>query len=99
MLGGEVVGKGAGQRLGAVLGDHEQVLDPDAAQRSDDRAGLDRDDVTRDQRLAAAPAEARRLVDLKPDAVAEAVVEALAQSLAGALGSRGRVARPGSFAS
>ena len=72
-----------GQRLGAVLGDEHEVLD--AGGLAPARGpGLDRDDVARDERLGAGPAEPRRLVDLEPDAVAEAEVEALGQRLPGA---------------
>ena len=50
---------------------------------------LDREHVAGDQRLAAGEPEARRLVDLEPDAVAEPEVEAVRQRLARACACAG----------
>ena len=62
----------------AVLGDDDEVLDPDAEAAGDVDAGLDRDDVAGAEHVVGALAEARRLVDLEADAVAEAVAELVA---------------------
>src|SRR4029079_11576297 len=59
-----------------VLRHEDQVLEPYAAEPVPIEAGLERDHVTRHE-LVARPREARRLVHVEADAVAEPVVEAL----------------------
>src|SRR5229473_1567426 len=53
--------------LGAGLGDEHEVLEPAAAEAGPVEAGLDRDHVARDERIAARGAHARLLVHLEPD--------------------------------
>ena len=73
------------QRLAAVLGDQQQVLEAHAADALDALdARLDRDHVSRDERVAAGEPEAGRLVHLEADPVAEAEVEAVRERLPGA---------------
>src|SRR3954468_18002693 len=82
-----------GQRLAAVLRDQEEVLEADAADALDALdPRLDRDDVSGHELLVAGGAEARRLVDLQADAVAEAEVEAVVERLAGLARALGRKA-------
>ena len=59
----------------AVLGDHDQVLDPDPELARDVDAGLDRDHVAGLEHVLGGLAQPRRLVDLEPDPVAETVAE------------------------
>src|SRR5688500_18187312 len=65
-----------GQHLGAVVGDEDEALEPDAAVALPVEAGLDREHVARHERLAV-PADVRFLVHLEADAVAGRVVEAV----------------------
>ena len=66
------------ERLAAVLGDQQQILEADAADALDAlHPRLDRDDVAGHQRLPAGQPQPRRLVDLEPDAVAQPEVEAV----------------------
>ena len=58
-----------------VVGDDDQVLDPDPELARDVDAGLDRDHVAGLEHVLRALAQPRRLVDLEPDAVAEPVAE------------------------
>ena len=62
----------------AVLGDDDEVLDAHAEPLRHVDAGLDRHHVAREQLVLGARAEARPLVDLDPDAVADAVAELVA---------------------
>ena len=83
------------QGLAAVLGDDDEILEPDAAEALPVAAGLERDHVAGDERVARA-AEVRALVDLEPDAVAERVeVAVLAAPSPGSLVSW--VGRPASW--
>src|SRR4051794_23530347 len=70
--------RGAGEHPAAVRDDHDEVLDPHAAAARQVHARLDGDDVACNQALFGAAGQARPLVDLEPDAVAEPVPEALA---------------------
>src|SRR3954470_23775961 len=66
--GSEVV-RIAGQRLAAVLGDEQQILEADAADALETLdARLDRQDVAADERLRGSEPEPRRLVDVQADA-------------------------------
>ena len=62
----------------ALVGDDDQVLDPDAELARQVDARLDRHHFPRRQGVLGALREARPLVDLEPDPVAEAVAEAVA---------------------
>src|SRR5215217_1930717 len=73
------------QGLAALLGDHDEILEPDAAVALPVAAGLQCDHVSRLQRVGGA-AEPRALVDLETDAMAEPVEEAVAQHRARLLG-------------
>src|SRR3954462_15449318 len=73
------------QGLAAVLGDDDEVLEPDAAEALAVAAGRERDDVAGHQRVGGA-AEVRALVDLEPDAVPEPVEVALVEDGARLLG-------------
>src|SRR5438132_9672846 len=66
------------EHLAAVLGHHDEVLDPhaEAAREVDPR--LDGDDVARHERVARLRSERRRLVYLEADAVPEPVAVRLA---------------------
>src|SRR5690349_24901088 len=73
-----------------VLGDHDQVLDPNAEPAGQVDAGLDRDDVTELEYVLRCLPEPRRLMHLDshpvPEAVAELVlVAAVADHRAGGL--------------
>src|ERR1019366_9679764 len=74
----EAVRERPGRSLAAFSGHDQQILDAAAADSRDDRSGLNRDDITGDQRFASAPVMERSLMDLEPDAVAKAEVEPLA---------------------
>src|SRR6266852_2745006 len=80
----QVVGK-LGQVLGPVLCDEHEVLEPAAAEAGPVEAGLDGDDVPRDELVLAQQAHRRILVHFEPDAVAEPVEEAVLERLARAL--------------
>src|SRR5579885_3168322 len=67
------------QVLGAARGDEEEVLEPHAAEAGPVEAGLGGDDVARAQGVLRRQPEARLLVDLEADAVAEPVEEALVE--------------------
>src|SRR6476619_3680919 len=75
--GGEVLG-GRGQHLAASVVDDHEVLDPDPEAAGHVDARLDRDGVAAHEGGLGARGQARRLVDLQPDAVAEAVTELVA---------------------
>ena len=62
----------------AVLGHDDEVLDPHADGARHVDPGLDGDDVAGGERVVALLRQARGLVDLEPDAVAEPVAEVLA---------------------
>ncbi len=67
------------QHLLTARGHDDEVLDPHAQPAGQVDAGLDRHDVTDQQRILARQArEARPLVNLEPDAVAETVAEVIA---------------------
>src|SRR5438067_1876470 len=67
------------QRLAAAAGDEREVLEPHAAIALSVGARLERDDVAGDQLVVAGAAEARVLVHVQADAVAETVEEAVAK--------------------
>src|SRR5437588_1857918 len=77
--------------LGPVRRDEHEVLEPAAAEAAAVEAGLDRDDVAREELLADL-AERRLLVHLEPYPVAEAVEEAVDEHLALLLRAQGGVA-------
>src|SRR5215218_3149889 len=81
------------QVLVTVLGDEDEILEPDAAVALAVQAGLDRDDVAGDERLVTEQPEVRRLVHLEAHAVPEAVEEPLVERLAGLLRPLGLLAR------
>ena len=62
----------------AVLGDDDEVLDPHAELARQVDARLDGDDFAGREHVVGARREARPLVDLEADAVAEPVAEVLA---------------------
>src|SRR3954447_7756162 len=62
----------------AVLGHHDQVLDPHTDLAGQINPWLDGDRLAGEKGVLGASRQARRLVHLEPDAVAEAVAEALA---------------------
>src|SRR6058998_3964027 len=68
------------QHLRTVLSDDDEILDPDAAETLQVNARLDRDDVAGDELVRGFRAEARGLVDVETDAVAEPVAEGLAET-------------------
>ena len=67
---------GTGQHLAAAVGDEDEILEPDAAERRVIEAGLERDHVAGDELPARHAAQVRPLVHLEADAVAEPVEEA-----------------------
>src|SRR6202021_371764 len=73
-----------GERLAAVVGDHHQVLEADAADIALPQSGLDREHVAGHERLAIRHPEAGILVDAQPDAVPERELEAPPGIIAGA---------------
>src|SRR5215211_8312285 len=79
------------QRVAAVLGDDDEILEPDAAVALAVTARLERDHIAGLQRVGGA-AEPGTLVDLEPDAVPEPVEEAVAEHGAGLLGELRRQA-------
>src|SRR5262249_31412190 len=64
-----------GEGHGRVVGDHEGVLDADAADAGEVHAGLDGHHVTRGQGITRRPGHPWGLVDLEADAVARPVDE------------------------
>src|SRR6266536_5108650 len=68
----------AAEHLSTVFANGHEILDPDAADAWDVHARLDGDDIAGLQRVGRRGGQARRLVDLEADAVAEAVAEVLA---------------------
>ena len=70
------------QHLGAVGGDEDQILEPDAAVAVAVEPRLERDHVALDERLALDPADAGPLVHLEADAVAGRVEVAVDERLA-----------------
>ena len=79
----------------AVVGDDDQVLDPDAELARQVDAGLDRHHFAGREHVLGARRDARPLVDLEADAVAEPVAEALAVA-GGVDRARGRPRRASS---
>src|SRR5262245_32177622 len=71
---------GARQHLGLSVRDDHEVLDPDPAEALQVDTRLDCDDVAHGERVGRLEREARRLVHLEPDAVAEAVAELPAEA-------------------
>src|SRR5215218_11438455 len=70
------------QDLGAVLADHDQVLDPDPAQAAQVDPRLDGDHVAGGEHVRRLRREPRVLVDEQADAVAEPVAERFSEALA-----------------
>src|SRR5436190_6484134 len=85
---GDELFREAEQDLGAVVGDDDQVLDPDAAPPLEVDARLDRDHVALRERVGRRLRQPRRLVDVDADAVPEPVAEVVAEA-----GFRDHVAR------
>src|SRR5205823_12829609 len=77
-----------GDRLGTLLGPHHEVLDPHAEAPGEVDPRLNGDDVAGLERRLVALGQARLLVNLEPDPVAEAVAELVA--VAGLLDHRPR---------
>src|SRR5690606_36666503 len=71
-LDGGILGRQR-QRAAALGGDHDRVLDADAAVLGKVDAGLDGDDVAVGQATSSAGRDPRRLVDGEADPVARAV--------------------------
>src|SRR6266511_1421800 len=80
-----------GQHLTAVLGDDDQILDPDHAEAGEVDPRLDGDDVSGLELVFRLLREPRRLVDEQADAVPEAVAELLAEAGRVDPPARGRV--------
>src|SRR5439155_24115441 len=68
-----------GEVLVALVGDENEILEAYAAEALAVEAGLDGDDVARNELLASHQPEDRLLVDLEPDAVTERMEEPLVQ--------------------
>src|SRR4051794_8660750 len=77
--GDELLGEG-GEDLGLDLAHDDEVLDPDPAQALEVDPRFDGHDLALGERVARLAAEARRLVHLEAEAVAEPVAEVLAEA-------------------
>ena len=93
---GSVIGRQivrvVGEVLEAVLRDDEEILEAAAAEAGPVEPGLDRDDVSGDERRTRRDAHAGILVHLEPDTVPEAVEEPLLERLAHVFGEQRLVA-------
>src|SRR3954465_8532082 len=70
----------ARQHLGVAVGDDHRVLDPDPAEALEVDVRLAGGDVAGRERVSGLAREARGLVHLEPDPVAQAVAELLAEA-------------------